>query len=543
MQIKSLSYVLIAGTFLFQFCSDNNPVETETDKEITASEIIGTSGGSVKTENGITLTVPQGAIKEETAIKVTSLNGNDFGELGVIGAKLEPNGLTFDTPATIRFPLPADWPESESPIIYEASGIDPSNFFVDGISGKLTGNPGAYFCEVEISHFSSLGAARNCHAGTIDFLLDDFAARGCSFEEMTAHVTERFGNKFTIEKLEKTNEFNLNNIPLQCFLDTYFDDARGFEEGEPVSQSFINDLIGYLVLDKKQVVVAFDKKWEDSNNDSFYDGFSHSALLEIVDGKLKLRQSVSVKDNIIQQLIEKNNKNVFWYPQEGELTADLINQFRETKTGVSLENELCTLDTPSCLWPNIPLEKRSTPYPAVRFYVSKYSGNKNPCETSNDLQFTKCWFKVVTGSNVLSIHYDDGTTTKAYTSGIGLTGYFEGSFSNNRFSGSVDTSKYDNTVTGSITVELNETRDLVTSVSVSFNVDNQSYTSTNQFSGINIPLKSINSSSGTFTIEGTQTCDQISSFTRHTDYEDREETLESFECDTGYEQITVFFSK
>ena len=61
MKINPLSSALIALTLLFQFCSDNGPVdsESETDKEITASEIIGSSGGSVKTENGITLTIPQ----------------------------------------------------------------------------------------------------------------------------------------------------------------------------------------------------------------------------------------------------------------------------------------------------------------------------------------------------------------------------------------------------------------------------------------------------------------------------------------------------
>jgi len=165
MKTKKLLFVLLAGTFLFQFCSDNNPVLTE-ETETTASKTIGTSGGSVTTDNGITLNIPQGALQQDTEIKVTSLEANTFGELGVTGAKLEPDGLTFNIPATIKFPLPADWTEDEEPLIYEASGSDPSNFLIGGLKGTVTGNPGAYFCEVEVTHFSSLGAARNCHAAS-----------------------------------------------------------------------------------------------------------------------------------------------------------------------------------------------------------------------------------------------------------------------------------------------------------------------------------------------------------------------------------------
>ncbi|HJY62635.1 MAG: hypothetical protein A2057_03850 [Ignavibacteria bacterium GWA2_35_9] len=105
----------------------------------------------------------------------------------------------------------------------------------------------------------------------------------------------------------------------------------------------------------------------------------------------------------------------------------------------------------------------------------------------------------------------------------------------------MDTSVYYDSVSGSITVELNEAHDAVTNVSVSLNIGNQFYNSNNQFIGDNI--QSVGSSSSTFKIEGTQTCDQISSFTKHTVYEDREETLESFECDVGGEHITIYFSK
>ena len=389
---------------------------------------------------------------------------------------------------------------------------------------------------------SVLLVQREIDAGTIDFLLDDFVNRGCSVENMTAQVTERHGSKFTIEKLEKTNEFNLKDIPLQCFLETYFDNVRGYEEGEPIDESLINDLIGYLILDKKQVVVGFNRKWEDSNNDGFYNSFSHSALLQIVDGKLKLRQSVSVKDDLIQRLIEKNGKNVFWYPAEGELTAELLNQFRELKTGVGLENELC--GSPGCLWPDLELEKRIVPYKAVRFYVSKYSGDNNPCEPGNNLDFTKCWVQVEVGSYIQSTTYfDDGHTSEGQVNGTSFTGYFMGSFSNNSFTGSADTAVYNSTVTGSITVELNESRDVVTSVHAFFNADNPSFDVNNQVEAVNIPNEWISTSSNNYMIEGSNTCDHITLLKYNVVYEDRETNLISFECDLGYEHITVYFSK
>jgi len=105
----------------------------------------------------------------------------------------------------------------------------------------------------------------------------------------------------------------------------------------------------------------------------------------------------------------------------------------------------------------------------------------------------------------------------------------------------VDTSVYYDSVSGSITVELNEAHDAVTNVSVSLNIGNQFYNSNNQFIGDNI--QSSGSSSSTYKIEDSQTCDHITLFNKKTVYEDREETLKSFDCDVGGEHITIYFSK
>lgn len=534
MKAKQLLFALIAGTFLFQFCSDNNPVKME-EAESTASKTIGTAGGSVETENGITLNIPQGALQQDTEIKVTSLEGNTFGELGAIGAKLEPDGLTFDSPATIQFPLPVDWAEDEEPLIYEASGSDPSNFLIGNLKGTVTGSAGAYFCEVEVSHFSSLGAARNCHAGTVDFLLDDFVTRGCNVEEMTSQVKESFGDKFIVQTLEKTTEFRLAPIPMQYFLDTYFNDIAGFEEGEPVTGTFFNTLVNYL-NEGRQVVVAFGKTWNNKNNEGFYIGFDHSALLEIHNGQIKLRQSVSFqKDDIVNQLIEKNGKNVFWYPKVGELDAESINQFRESKTGVSLEDELCEGE-PECLFSQ-PVERRSIPYPAARFYVSKYLGNQNPCETGNS-DYTKCEFTVkVSSIRQSTTYYETGETTEGQVNGTVFGGNFTGSFSNNTFTGSRDEVTDNYTLTSSIIVELNETRDAVTKVHVSYNL-NGNFSSERELEAINIPY---DSSEAEYRVETTLTCDHITLFTTRTAYEDRETNMLSFDCIEGEEFLYVFF--
>ena len=355
----------------FLFCDDDNPAESN-ENLIKASE-----GGTLSTENGISLIIPPDALEKDTEITLTPLDGSAFDASAVIGVKLGPDGLVFKLPVLLRFPLPADWPENELPAIYEAPGTNPQDFMLTGLAAGLTGSVGKYKAELELEHFTSIAMARNCHMGAMTYLMRQFEQYGCDIDIMTNQVRLKHGNKFSVDPFgNQPGEYTTGNVSMQCFLDYYFDNARGFEEWEEVSQSFLDRLEGYMKWDEKEIVVAFNTKWEDNNSDGFYDGFAHSAVLEIVNGELKLRQSVSAKDSVIDKLVAKNGDNVFYYPQSGSLTAEQLNSFRQLKSGVGVEMELC--GAPGCLFKH-KLENRATPYKAIRFYVSKYTHDDNPC--------------------------------------------------------------------------------------------------------------------------------------------------------------------
>ncbi|HET9552492.1 MAG TPA: hypothetical protein VFP50_05945 [Anaeromyxobacteraceae bacterium] len=61
---------------------------------------IGTAGGSVRTASGITLSVPAGALKSETEIRIVE-SEPQAGKMAQI--ELEPHGLQLDKPATLSF--------------------------------------------------------------------------------------------------------------------------------------------------------------------------------------------------------------------------------------------------------------------------------------------------------------------------------------------------------------------------------------------------------------------------------------------------------
>lgn len=560
MKTRQLLRMPVFGLLLFQFCSDNDPVAPDPDTK-TVKATIGSTGGTLTTDNNVSLIIPSGALQQDTEISVTSLKGDTFDELGIIGARLEPDGLIFNIPAIIRFPLPADWAANEIPAIYEASNTEPTNFLVNGF-GKLMGNPGAYFCEVEVSHFSSIGAARNCHAGTINYLLKkDFKSEmGCGVVEMEAKIKESYGNKFSIFYLKnQTDDFRVDNVSMQCFLKVYFNEVRSFDAGELVTETFLNSMVGNME-NGRQVVVAFNQEWGEPDNDGFYGGMAHTGVLEIVNGQLKLRQSVSVNEEVIEQLRMENGENVIWYPKDGALTGGSINQFRDEKSGVIWERNIC--DSDGCLWPESPVQFRIKQYASAKFYVSKYSLNQNPCALGNTLDYTECWVQVTVGSEIYKrTDFISGNVYSVHTCCNDLGGYtYKGFFSGNKFTGNINdinvTGTRTDTITGTITVELNETQDMVSNIN--FILDSKIYISSTsgqysqnvKFNGREIPLTGPLGATGTYSIEGSQTCNHILSLEVYNKSNvpddlnnNYEETLETFECDVGGERITIFFSK
>ena len=168
-----------------------------------------------------------------------------------------------------------------------------------------------------VAHFSSLGLARNCHMGTISYLLNQFEQLGCDLSRMTELIEDYTGKDFSIDKYgTRPNEYSVGDPSMQYFLRTYFYNLMGLEKGDKVLQSYLEGLKSYIINEKKQIVVAFATEWQDENWDGYYEKFSHSAILEVVNGQLKLRQSVSAEDKYIDQLVQKHGENVFCIRQK-----------------------------------------------------------------------------------------------------------------------------------------------------------------------------------------------------------------------------------
>ena len=66
--------------------------------EASAARTIGPEGGSFSIPNGITVTVPAGAVRTSTAFSVTRLPGS------IVAYEFQPHGTTFDVPVQIEHP-------------------------------------------------------------------------------------------------------------------------------------------------------------------------------------------------------------------------------------------------------------------------------------------------------------------------------------------------------------------------------------------------------------------------------------------------------
>lgn len=530
-----LRLVFLLPVLLFLQCADDQEVMESAAQNALISAA---TGGTIALSDSVSLIIPAGALSEDTEIEVESLPGAAFDEFGILGAKMEPDGLVFNSPATLRLPLPADWDPNEWPAIYEAEGDRLGNFFLTGKKARITGSQGAYFAEIAVNHFSAIGAARNCHAGSINYLFKDFADAGCALAEMEEEINATCDANFEIQpyaKNGKTDEIFLTDISIQCFLNTYFNDYWALEKGAPITDDLLQTLRKLMEKHGRQVALGFATTWKDDDNNGIYEGFDHSAVLEIVNGQLKLRQSVSVNDSVILQVINKFGENNLYYPQNGELTAALLNEYRQKRSGELFEEAIC--GTPGCIWQQ-PLELRAVPYEAVRFYVSKYSLGQNPCSPGNN-DFTKCEFRVEVSEIIQSTTYfDTGNTTNGQVNGTVFANNFTGSFSGNTFIGSRDAITDNSTLTSSIVVELNEARDRVTKVKVLYDFDGPAFSSERALEATNIPFVQ---SEGDYRVEAVTTCDHIRSFTTRTVYEDRETNLLSFDCIIGDEILQIYF--
>ena len=443
--------------------------------------------------------------------------------------------MKFNNEVTLQFPLPADWDADELPAVYYSQDDNKSDFFLTGMTADVHGSPGSYKGEIPITHFSAWGLARNCHAGTIKYFFEDFEKADCDLTEMTLEVRDKWDSKFRVDPYDYNGdpeEFSLGDVPLQSFLDIYFYKHSSFTLGEDITDAYLESLRQLMLVDGKRIAVGFNTVWRDKNGDGIYEGFAHSAALEIVDGELKLRQSVSVNEQVIQKvLMATGGDNVVYYPKHGELTGELFNIYRQARSGVLLEEAIC--GSVNCLF-SAPVDERPYPYTSVQFYVSNYASGENPCEPDQS-EFTTCQFNLKVSSLMETTVYNNGQTSGGQVNGTVFGGTYTGTMNGNIFTGIRDDAPANATLNTTLTAELDDHREKIMLLHVYYHFAGN-FTSERELIMTNIPF---DAGEGTFIIEGVTTCDHIDLFTTTTTYSDRVTTMDSYECIYGDDEIEV----
>lgn len=342
---------------------------------LSASALISADeGGIIETPDGYSLDIPGGAMAQDTQITITPVSAARLAGLDpalIAGAILEPEGLTFSAPATLRVPLGAAWPHDDPPMELEFAGTDPARAEQTGALVTLSDDRTAALFEVR--HFSGKICANQCHAGVREWLTARFAARGCSFEDWS----QRVRGKFPDVELSVDCQF-ISPSEIQAILDTFFEEVGGADAGVDVPPLITSAVEGFA-NSGRELVFAF---WKDAAGSrggaqGFYRGLAHTAVAEQRFGAWQIRNALRVAGDEATVLDYLGGTNLVWWPM-----ADL-NGFRNAERGVPVERQFCGGD--GCLTEYFgPLEKRLVPWAATRIYVER-EGNV-PCQ-----RLAGCW--------------------------------------------------------------------------------------------------------------------------------------------------------
>ncbi|MBN1593461.1 MAG: hypothetical protein JW941_09495, partial [Candidatus Coatesbacteria bacterium] len=123
------------------------------DLEFSVVAPVGTAGGTVATPEGVEIEIPAGALDgdEQIEIKPASREGELPPSVIMIGGlifEFSPSGLTFNSPATLAFPLPEDHPDDIHFFWYNSETEE-----WEDLGGTVIDDT-AY---VTITHFSKIG--------------------------------------------------------------------------------------------------------------------------------------------------------------------------------------------------------------------------------------------------------------------------------------------------------------------------------------------------------------------------------------------------
>lgn len=295
-------------------------------------------GGTIALADGTVLTIPPGALQRDTTIQIASVWGPGPQGLRLGALVLEPAGLVFATPATVRFPLPADWDPESAPVVYHTPGADPADALPTGEVANVVGTFGAYFSEHPVHHFSCTVAAQNCHAGTIKYIVNTLEARGISHASLLATVNGCYPGV----RIDESDCGSAGPREVQALLDTYFDDRGGFDPGVAMPADVLAEAM-QAARDGRLVVLAFtNAPWPArAGVHRFYPPgrYAHTATLRVEGGEVVIHNTI-MNDNQRLRAHFGGEVTATW-------PAERLEEFRGLQVGVALELQLC--GAPDCL--------------------------------------------------------------------------------------------------------------------------------------------------------------------------------------------------
>ena len=357
--------------------------------ERASKAILASEGGTIALKSGATMEIPAGALAEDTTITITEVLGRGSENFRLGGLVMEPDGLVFAQPATVRLPLPAGWDPEQIPVVYYARGSDPTRVLPSGEQARVVEGDGGYYSEHSIHHFSCTAAATNCHAGTLKHIINTIEARGCADAEGAIFAAVK--KKYSME-LDKSDCASAGPDQIQAVLDIYFEDKGGWDPGMPMPAEKIQQALQATRAGRLVVLAFSDRAWGSrGGKHNFYPGgilYAHTAPLRLENDEVVIRNTIASANYELQTHFggKVGGEVAISWPLSG------LEELRSMQTGVMIETAAC--GEPDCLaYPDrnkwkmsifnpvagadytadggSKIKPRSVSWPSVRLYIER----------------------------------------------------------------------------------------------------------------------------------------------------------------------------
>ena len=494
--------VLVLGIVSSCIFDDNNSDKDDgTESDVIFNQEVTADNGAVIEESGYRVEIPPDALSQDTAITAVSVPPQETSTEQILGGiNFGPSGIKLNKPAIVEVPieLPTDWIPGELVPIYEFPLKDPDLALWNGYYAEVTTKDGKYIASGPVFHFSGSLFIRNCHSGTMEFILNDFQSRGCNPDTAIVRIKEKYPDLSNIGiGTEKVSDKDIQRL-----LGTFFEEKYTFNRGTDVPANVISEL-SQFTEEGKLVVVAFtSENWPAKNADGMYPNIPHTAILEKKDGIVQIRNSANVRPD--EKLIKAmGGTNLVYY------NWAKINEFRELQAGVGVEltcgvkpgdlsapdmnpygldvyNPLNGKDWSDIAWEDpmafvssvlsrnwssiSGIPPRPRPWTAVSIYFLNASPDKNPCEKNDESTTEELDISTLNSGAIWLGNYeiDDLEASLKLDKYVGWVG--DGSTTGNTFTGHKDATDlygYNKTVTD-FTVTIDTVKRIVTTFSGTF---------------------------------------------------------------------------